>query len=174
MSLSLRPKVDTDRPTVVALMERTHAQSGYPLVWPSDPDGFANSAQERAAWVAVGSGRVVGHVALHDAKSDPVLPVAAHATGLDAPELAVIARLLVDPPEQGSGIGARLLTVATAAAHASGRRPVLDVNQASTGAVAFYEAVDGWDRIGSFEISLPELTIPLWAYAGPPAPQRDS
>lgn len=173
MSVSIRPKVDADRAAVVALMERTREHNMYPLVWPADPDAFANSAQERAAWVAMSGGQIVGHVALHDASVDPLRPVVESATGLGAEAIVVVARLLVDPGEQGSGIGARLLDVATEGAHASGRRPALDVNQASEDAIGFYEQARGWERLGGFDIELPDATIPVWAYLGPPAPRND-
>jgi GNAT superfamily N-acetyltransferase len=76
---------------------------------------------------------VLGHVALHEAAADPTLLAAQRATGLAADRLAVVARLLVSPDARRRGLGRRLLLAATAAAHATGLRPVLDVIQADSG-----------------------------------------
>ena len=111
---------------------------------------------------------MLGHVALHDAAADPTLPAAQRATGLAADRLAVVARLLVSPDARRRGLGRTLLCTATAAAHAHGLRPVLDVLQADSGPVRLYEAT-GWRRLEPLTLPIEgHPALLLWVYLGPP------
>jgi GNAT superfamily N-acetyltransferase len=143
------------------------AADGYPAYWPSDPFGFIAPPYEQSSWVADLDDAVVGHVAVHDAAVDPVLPTASAATGLGASQLAVVARLLVAPEARRDGVGTALLATATKAAHIRRQRPVLDVGENLLGAIAFYEAA-GWvsaDRlIFDFPDAPPVVTL---VYVGP-------
>ena len=160
-------------------MRQTHERDGYPRYWPARPERFLRPEQETNAWVAESGGAVVGHVALHDARGHPTLPAAQRATGLPAAELAVVARLMVSPTAQGSGIGRELLAAAVDHARQEHRRPVLDVVQESTAAIGFYERA-GWARLEPLTLELdgsnpeePEGFPPLqmWVYLAPqPSP----
>ena len=173
--MQIRPKHREDDDGCVAVMAATHRRDGYPRYWPSKPERFLSARQQTDAWVALLEDRVVGQVALHDADDDPTLPAAQRATGLPADRIAVLARLLVDPSVRGRGVGRALLGTATARAHATGRRPVLDVLQESSEVLGFYEAA-GWTRLEPVSLDLTALgygdvaPLRLWVYLGPAPP----
>jgi GNAT superfamily N-acetyltransferase len=170
----IRSKIEADDDACVAVMRRTHEADGYPRYWPTKPDRFLRAKQETDAWVAELDGRVVGQVALHSAAGEPVLALAQQATGLPVEGLAVLARLLVDPDARGRGVGRALVRTAVACAHATGRRPVLDVLMSTPGPIALYES-EGWARLGPTTLDLAALgygdvpPLRLWVYLGPAA-----
>jgi GNAT superfamily N-acetyltransferase len=171
----IRTKLASDDDACVAVMERTHAVDGYPRYWPARPAGFLRAQGETDAWVAVDeggpAGRVVGQVALHRAEGEPVVALAQDATGLPTDRLTVLARLLVHPDARGRGIGRALVRTATARAHETGRRAVLDVLQSTTGPARLYES-EGWTRLGPTSLDLSALygdvpPLQLWVYLSP-------
>lgn len=172
----IRTKTPSDDEACVAVMARTHELDGYPRYWPGKPDRFLRARGETDAWVAVDGdgpdGRIVGQVALHRTEGELVLALAQESTGLAADRLAVLARLLVHPDVRGRGIGRALVRTATARAYATGRRPVLDVLQSTTGAARLYES-EGWTRLGSTSLDLSGFSygdvppLQLWVYLGP-------
>jgi GNAT superfamily N-acetyltransferase len=156
-------------------MRQTHEFDGYPRYWPSRPEGFLSPEQETQAWVAEDADTVVGHIALHDARHHPTLPAAQRATGLPADRLAVVARFMVSPVVQGSGVGRALLATAADHARQLRRRLVLDVVQESARAIAFYERA-GWTRLEPLTLELdgsfPEEPagvppLQMWVYLAP-------
>lgn len=175
----IRTKAAADDDACVAVMERTHAVDGYPRYWPGRPAGFLRAKGETDAWVAVldegPDRRVVGQVALHRADGEPVVALAQEATGLPVDRLAVLARLLVHPEARGCGVGRALVRTATARAYATGRRPVLDVLQSTSGPARLYES-EGWTRLGPTSLDLRERgygdvpPLELWVYLAPADP----
>ncbi|SEQ64025.1 GNAT family N-acetyltransferase [Microlunatus flavus] len=176
----IRPRTPADDDACVALMRRTHERDGYPRYWPAKPARFLRAPRETDAWVATlddeaGAGRVVGQVALHDAAGEPVVELARAATGLAPEGLAVLARLLVDPDARGLGVGRALVRTAVARAHATGRRPVLDVLEETPGPIGLYES-EGWERLGRTTLDLRPFgygdvpPLRLWVYLGPAVP----
>jgi len=167
----IRPRTDADLPACLAMMRRTHETDGYPRYWRADPGAFLVGAGEQMAWVAVVDEVVVGHVAVHDAADNPVLPAARAATAAEPAALAVVARLLVSPDARRAGVGSGLLDRATAWVHEQGRRPVLDVLQDEPGVIALYER-RGWQRLDPVVLPIEgHEPLLLWVYLGPPAPQ---
>lgn len=184
----IRDKVSSDDAACVAVMARTHVLDGYPRYWPTKPERFLRARGETDAWVAVLDneldngldggleggldGRVVGQVALHRADGEPVVALAEEATALPVDRLAVLARLLVHPDVRGRGVGRALVRTAVTQAHATGRRPVLDVLQETPGPIALYES-EGWTRLGPTSLDLSALgygdvpPLQLWVYLGP-------
>lgn len=166
----IRARRDADLPAAVALMRQTHELDGYPRYWRARPERFLVAPRETAAWVAEVDGRLLGHVAVHDAAGDPTLDAARRRTGLPAERLAVVARLLVSPDARRLGVGRALLDAATAHAHAQGQRPVLDVVQADVAPVSLYERA-GWERLEPLTLPVEgHPSLLLWVYLGPPAP----
>ena len=106
-------------------------------------------------------------MALHDSAGDPCFALAHQATGLAAEELAVVARLAVDPDHRKLTVGSQLLIQATSAARSAGRRAVLDVVTDSPSAQQFYERA-GWTRVGETVIPIPgEADLEVYVYVSP-------
>lgn len=166
----IRSRVGADIEACVALMHQTHLADGYPRYWRADPAGFLAAAEETSAWVAELDGAIVGHVALHDARGHPALAAGQRRTGLPADRLTVLARLLVSTEHRRSGIARQLLSTAIRHAHATGRRPLLDVVRDDAGPVGLYESM-GWDRLEPLTLDLgPGRELDLWVYLGPDGP----
>jgi GNAT superfamily N-acetyltransferase len=171
--ISHRPRLPDDVEACVRLLDRVHDLDNYPPLWPVDLAEFVVSEQELSAWVAERDGELIGHVALHDAEGDALFEVATAATGLPASGLAVVARLFASPDVRRVGLGRGLLDLATGEAHARGLRPVLDVAKVLPPAIAMYEAA-GWTCVGEVDVRYRDFDpLPVWVYAGPPAPPAD-
>jgi predicted N-acetyltransferase YhbS len=163
----IRPKTAADEAACIELMRAVHLTDGYPRYWPADPGRFVTPPAQSSAWVAEEAGTIVGHVALHDAGQDPTLPAARAATNRTPDELAVLARLLVDPRRRRAGLGRRLIAHATDSAARAGRRCVLDVVKESIGAIRTYEAL-GWRRVDELTLDVGgPAVLQMWVYVGP-------
>lgn len=165
--MHIRPKQGGDAGGCLTLLLAVHHADGYPRYWPPDPAAFVTSSREIAAWVAVEQGRIVGHVALHQASTDPTSRSAQRATGLPPDQLALVARLLVDPTMRRAGVGRQLLTKATEHAAANGQHAILDVVQDAMAPIALYEAA-GWSRLQALTVTRNDGTsLDLWVYLAP-------
>jgi len=141
--MEVRSRRAGDVEDVTHLAEAVRGLDGYP---PRSPDLF-DGPEMLAAWVALGDGVVIGHVALHRTSAEPVMTLASRATGWPPGQLAVVARLLVAPTIRRRGVGRLLLGHAVAEAHARGRWPVLDVAARFGAAVALCDSC-GWTPAG--------------------------
>lgn len=163
----VREKEQGDEAQCLELLLRVHRTDGYPLYLPDDVPAFLTPDYEVAAWVAEIDGRIVGHVALHQASLDPTLAAAQRATGLPADRLAVVSRLFSCPELRRNGVGRTLLRYATAQARERGQRAVLDVGKMLEAPVALYES-EAWRRVESLELHLGEgVKLDLWVYVSP-------
>jgi GNAT superfamily N-acetyltransferase len=163
----IRRKTDKDEDECLDLLMQVHESDGYPPYLPADVPAFITPKYEVAAWVAERDGRIVGHVAIHQASVDPTLAAAQRATGLPAGGLAVVSRLFTLPALRRVGIGRALLRHATRQAQSRGQRAVLDVGQALTASVALYES-EGWERVDSLALRVDEnAVLDLWVYVSP-------
>ena len=147
MAPAVRPRVDGDAADVLRVATAVQRQDGYPGRQPRDLWAFMSSSDALSAWVAECDGAFAGHVALHRQSLPVVMETAARALEVDPSQLAVVARLIVDPAMRRSGVGRALL--ATAAADARRRRlhPILDVVTHYDAAIALYESC-GWRNAG--------------------------
>ncbi len=69
-----------------------------------------------------------------------------------------------------AGVASALLAEAVAAAHADGKRPVLDVLQSGEAAIALYERA-GWELLGPVVFRSPAGdALPAYVFAGPLPP----
>lgn len=146
--LVVRERRDTDLPTLLALLRRTHEEEGYPVRAAAVRADWLASPGELLGAVAVHAARVVGHVALHPA-SDPAaasaVPQLEAATGRGPEGLAVVSRLFTDRSVPGSGTV--LLAHAVTRAAQLERVAVLLVDPESA-ARAFYRR-RGWQEVGT-------------------------
>lgn len=114
---------------------------GYPGPHVRDLRSFLVVADALGAWFAELDGRALGQVVLRRSAPPVVMTRAREAVGVTSDdELAVEARLMVDPQMRRLGAGQALLRLAAAAARALGRHPVLDVATKHVTANSLYEA----------------------------------
>ena len=145
---------------LLALLQRTHEQEGYPVRASAVSPDWLASPQELGGWVAHECDRVLGHVALHPERG-PSLPLWQQAAGGGA--LAVVSRLFTDRSVPGAGTA--LLTHAAAQARALGRVPVLEVDVLSP-ALPFYLR-RGWRTVGTVVQQWGHRTVEAAALIGP-------
>lgn len=163
----IREKSQEDASECLNLLMQVHGSDGYPPHLPGDVSAFITPDYEIAAWVAEQHGRIVGHVAVHQASVDPTLEAAQRATGLPAEKLAVISRLFTTPALQRAGIGRALLRHAVSQVRARGQRAVLHVAEALTAPIALYES-EGWERAGTLALRVDASTVlDLYVYVSP-------
>ena len=167
--LRVRVRQASDVAACIDLLWRVHQGDSYPARWPNNPVAWLTPSRQERAWIATGpGGAVVGHVALFSLARHPMSEICVAATGLPEQRLAVLSRLLVDPPMRGRGVARALVHALETHAHSEGRRPVLDVGQYNTAAIALYEHL-GWQRVGELGQG-PTRDIPVYVYAGPSVP----
>ena len=143
MPLQLRPRRPDDLPVLLALLQRTHEQEGYPVRAQAVSSWWLAPADELWSAVALDGDRVVGHVALHPPEPDG-LPAWQTATGRGSDGLMAVSRLFTDRTVPGAG-GA-LLDAALRHAAEAGREAVLLVDPDSP-ARGFYRR-RGWREVG--------------------------
>ena len=146
--LLVRDRRPIDLPVLLALLQRTHEQEGYPVRAAAVAADWLAAPGELAGAVAVHVGRVVGHVALHpgdDPADASALPLWRQATGRGPEGLAVVSRLVTDRSTPGTGT--LLLRHAVERAASLGRTAVLLVDPVSP-ARGFYRR-RGWREVGT-------------------------
>lgn len=154
----VRPRTDADLDGVAELLRATHHSHAYPVILLRDLRAWGASEDVIAGWVATdpdAGDEVVGHVLLTEGHDDEATRQWVAATGRPADELAVVRRLVVHARVQGTGTGRALLATAMDAAHALGRRTVLDMADNLVEAQALYER-SGFELIGAYDIDLTE------------------
>jgi len=156
----IRQRVESDLDACEKLARRVHGVDGYPPRRADDLREFITSAGALGAWVADVDGTVVGHAALNQSSSPEVIELARDSMGCTADQLAVVARLLVEPSARRRGVGAALLETAADAARRRGRRPILDVASHFAAANGLYESF-GWTRLGTVIVHIPGEDDPL-------------
>ncbi|HET8930139.1 MAG TPA: GNAT family N-acetyltransferase [Acidimicrobiales bacterium] len=139
---------------LVVVARRVRETDNYPIFEPElGLAWFLTNPEPLDAWVAVGDGAILGHVALHPtATRGAMRMVAEHARST---EVAFVSRLLVDPMRRGQAIGARLLDHVREAARAAGRGLYLEAVDVPDGAaaMALYRAT-GWIELGRVRFDL--------------------
>jgi len=137
----IRLRQDSDLEQLQAVAQQVQSSDGYPIYLPDGDFGcFLTEPASIAAWVMTDQDQIVGHVALNEGTSAPVM-LAVNELGYDRPA-RYIARLLVDPDARRSGSGRALLEHARCEAVAEGCLPMLDVVDIPTAApaIALYQA----------------------------------
>jgi ribosomal-protein-alanine N-acetyltransferase len=144
----VRPRMDADLDECVRIAAVVQGIDGYPGRRPLDLRAFLDSSDALSAWVAeYDDGGIAGHVAVHRESMPVVMARAAAYVNLEPTELAVVARLIVDPAMRRLGVGRALLHAGAEAAQGHGRHPVLDVATHYEAAIALYDSC-GWRNAG--------------------------
>lgn len=164
----VRARTDADLDVLVRIVAAVQEHDGYPGRHLCDLRGFLVSDDALGALVAHREGRIVGHVAFHEQSLPVVMRTAGEALGRADHELAVVARLIVDPAERRCGAGRALLDAAATAARHLGRHPILDVVTGYDAANALYRSC-GWLNLGEVEMVFRDGTVlRSYVYAAPP------
>lgn len=166
-AVEIRKRRDDDIDQLVRLAARVHEVDNYPMYLPGgDFASFLTHPKPSAAWVAVHGERIVGHVALNDETSRPVMQLVGNLA--HTRPATYLARLLVDPDDRRAGVGRRLLEHAHRAAVDSGRSVFLDVVDTPTAgpAIALYRRA-GWSEIGRVSFDLAGDEIEELVFLGP-------
>ena len=166
--LVVRAREQRDLDKLAEIAAEVQQNDGYPGKRPRDLGAFLVSGDGLGAWVAELDGQVVGHVALHRSSLPVVMGRAREALGAASDdELAVVARLIVDPSTRRVGVGGALLEQAAAAARNLDRQPILDVVTRYDAANALYLAA-GWANAGEVEMRFADGTVLLsYVYLAP-------
>jgi len=165
--VEIRERRDEDLDDLVAIAAQVHEVDNYPMYLPGgDLRRFLTRPTPMAAWVAVRSNELVGHVALNDTTSRPVMQLVEDRRPMML--AAYVARLLVEPSSRGNGVGRRLLDHARRAAIEAARSPFLDVvdTPTSSSAISLYRHA-GWSEIGRVRFDLVGDEIEELVFCGP-------
>jgi GNAT superfamily N-acetyltransferase len=158
----LRARHSEDLPVLLALLQRTHEQEGYPVRAAAVATGWVASPRQMGGWVAADADRVLGHVALLPAQG-PCVPAWTSASGRSADGLAVVSRFFTDRTVRGAGTA--LLSHAAQQATARQRVPVLEVDVLSP-AYGFYLR-RCWQDVGRAVQQWGHRTVDVAAMIGP-------
>jgi ribosomal protein S18 acetylase RimI-like enzyme len=152
---------------IAAAVQQT---DGYPGRPPLDLRAFLDATDALSAWVAECDGGIAGHVAVHRESLPVVMATAAAHLNLEPNELAVVARLIVDPAMRRLGIGRALLEAGAGAARQRGLYPVLDVATHYAAAIALYDSC-GWRNAGEVTMVFGDgAELQSYVYVAPPSP----
>ena len=165
MGVALRRRDAGDLISLLGILQHVHETQGYPVRAAAVSEAWLAAPEELGAWVALdaaGSGRVVGHVALHPA-SGPPLGLWLDATERQVDGIAVVTRLFTDGSVPGAG--SALLRAACTAADAMGRVPVLQVD-GDAPARDFYRR-RGWREVGTVRQQWGHRTVDAVACVAP-------
>lgn len=147
-SLTTRPRQSADLAALGEVLVQVHNADGYPVEGVENPQAWLEPPGEIAAWTVVWNGQAVGHVSLAEATADEdAAQVWVSETGGAFSDIAVVARLFVDPAHRGRGGGLELMRAAHEHAAALGKRLVFDVMLKDERAIRLYEAL-GCERVG--------------------------
>jgi GNAT superfamily N-acetyltransferase len=165
MPPAVRERRPGDLPVLLAVLQRTHEQEGYPVRAAAVAADWVAPPDELGGWVAMDDGRVLGHVALLPARG-PCLPLWTAGAGRSEDRLAVVSRLFTDRTVAGAGTA--LLEHAVAEAARLGRVAVLEVDLLSP-AHGFYLR-RGWRRAGTAVQQWGHRAVDVGALVQPGAP----
>jgi ribosomal protein S18 acetylase RimI-like enzyme len=168
----IRPRLDADIDQCVRIAAAVQENDGYPGRRPRNLRAFLTTSDGLSAWVADDNGRIAGHVAVHRESLPVVMAKAAAYVNLEPDQLAVVARLIVDPEMRRLGVGRALLEAGADAARRHGRHPILDVATHYEAAIALYDSCS-WRNAGEVTMVFGDGTeLQSFVYVAPPAPKR--
>ena len=149
----------------MALADAVRAVDRWPPHRVGTTEEFVVGSSTLAALVAESDQAVIGHVAIHERSAEPVMAVAEDALRLEREQLAVVARLFVDPHLRRAGVGGALLAGAVDRVTANDRIAILDVWEELDDAIDLYER-NRWSRLGSVTFRFRAACGPDCLHAG--------
>jgi GNAT superfamily N-acetyltransferase len=152
----IRDRHVEDLDVCVRLAQVVHQVDGYPPYVPNnDFRALLTRPTALAAFVAVATDGIVGHVALHAARAGNAVNFASDCLEVPSRQFGVVARLFTSTEHRRIGVASRLLDAAAEVARARELVPILDVWVELAGAVALYKAC-GWRNLGTVDVDLPD------------------
>jgi GNAT superfamily N-acetyltransferase len=163
----IRPRSQGDIATLVHLADAVRAVDRWPPHRCGTTRHFIAGTVPLLALVADDHGLAIGHVALHERSAPEVIVIAlaSDALNIGPDQLAVVARLFVEPGRRRQGVGRALLNAAVEAAAGLGRHLILDVWAELDDAIALYER-GGWRRLGEVSFAFTSSCGPECLHAG--------
>lgn len=147
--LIVRRRRGSDLAALADVLVRVHARDGYPVEGVDDPESWIAPPAELAAWTAVYGAEAIGHVALADARdTDDAAVLWQRTTGGEVGQLAILARLFVDPDHRNVGAGYLLMGAARRFADEHHLAIAFDVMLKDRDAIRLYEKL-GYQRLGA-------------------------
>lgn len=140
MTVTIRSRRDEDLSDLAAVLVRVHGLDGYPVEGVADPERWLRHPNELQSWTAIEDNTPIGQITLTQGQPNDDAALAWHEhTGGDVSQLAIPARLFVDPNHRGSGAGRLLMEEALTFARARGLAVALDVILKDRAAIRLYE-----------------------------------
>ena len=164
---AVHPRRSADIQALAAVLVRVHAIDGYPVEGVADPESWLSHPQELRSWTASAfDGQPVGSITLAAATpSDDIARIWQEQTGGLITDLAILARLFVDPGHRASGVGRLLVTTAVDYARSLHRTVAFDVMNKDRAAIRLYERM-GARRLAEITHHYGDgLTEPATVYA---------
>lgn len=148
MTLQIRSRKTADLPPLAEILIRVHARDGYPVEGVSHPIAWLTPSRQIAAWTALLNDRIIGQIAVKKAEHDDVAITWQEVTGRGIEELAIPARLFIDPDYRRKGAGKSLLRACREFAENEGLHIAFDVMLKDQAAITLYES-EGYTKIGT-------------------------
>lgn len=151
MMLEVRPRQQGDLEDLADILVRVHARDGYPVEGVADPVAWLSAPRQIAAWTALVDGRPVGQTVLTKASdTDGVAQIWHDHSGGNVEDLAIPARLFIDPVARSKGAASRLLQEIRTYARHLDLALAFDVMLKDSAAIRLYEAL-GCTKIGTLD-----------------------
>lgn len=149
MTVEIRPRATSDLPALAAVLVRVHNKDGYPVEGVADPLAWLTPHRLLAAWTALADGRPIGQATLKRAHmQDDAAQVWQRHTGQELEQLAIPARLFIDPDHRNNRAGLALMSEIQNFASDQQLALAFDVMLKDRAAIRLYEA-SGCQRIGT-------------------------
>lgn len=147
--VEIRPTITADLDALADVLIRVHVQDGYPVEGVQNPRSWLELSDPIGQWTALRDDAPVGHVAMMRPASDDRVPREfALRHGLSISEMALLARLFVDPSARGRSLANRLVGEVEEHARSLKLKLMLEVMIKDRAAIALYES-RGWSPVGN-------------------------
>ncbi len=152
--VEIRPLQPTDSfEEITALLHRAYAPlAARGMAYVATHQGAdvtANRCSRGRTWVGLDGGKIVATITLESAPAS--VKATAGGEHYDQPGVAKFQQFAVDPPLQGTGLGARLMDLVEAEAKAAGAKELaLDTSVHAEGLITMYER-RGYRFVGNID-----------------------
>lgn len=166
IGIEVRRTTPADLEALADVLVQVHAMDGYPVEGVDSPRDWVELSDAIGQWTALLDGEPVGHVALMPPSARDMAPdLLLQRHEVTSAQVAVLARLFVDPRARRKKAAQLLLDVVETKALEDGLTPVLDVMKKDRAAIRLYES-RGWEVLGAIDHPVPDSpSEPAYAFA---------